>query len=125
MAVAVRRPAHDSGMRKPDGAVFGRVAPSAIFIEIFISDSVVRNVTPGGRVIFSAVAFVGPALQVVIVAHSLDIGLQLVGAAEDASLVGMHSERFPTPGNFAFAIAHDHYRAVPRFIHLDSCNATT
>src|SRR5260221_3973327 len=110
MAVAVRRPAHDSGMRKPDGAVFGRVAPSAIFIEIFISDSVVRNVTPGGRVIFSAVAFVGPALQIVIVAHSFDIRIQVVGAAEDASLVGMHSEPIPNARYFAFAIADHHYR---------------
>src|SRR5258708_30423283 len=117
MAVAVRRPAHDSGMRKPDGAVFGRVAPSAIFIEIFISDSVVRNVTPGGRVIFSAVAFVGPALQVVIVAHSFDIGIQLVGAAEDASLVGMHPERLPTPGKFAFAIANPTCPGAARFSH--------
>src|SRR5260370_41686205 len=97
-------------MRKPDGAVFGRVAPSAIFIEIFISDSVVRNVTPGGRVIFSAVAFVGPALQGVIVAHSFDSRTQLGGAAHDATPAGMRSERLPASGKFGCSIANEHYR---------------
>src|SRR5258708_6319404 len=75
--------------------------------------------------IFAAVAFVGPALQIVIVAHSFDIGIQLVRAAEDASLVGMHSKRLPTAGDFAFAIANDDYRCVAGFIHIDSINAST
>jgi hypothetical protein len=44
MAVAVRSPADDGSVRKPDGAVFGDRTPAAIIVEIFVADDVGRDI---------------------------------------------------------------------------------
>ncbi len=123
--VAIGRPTYHRRLWKPDSAVLARVAPSSILIEVLISDGILRNVPPRRGTIFASVTFVGPALQIVVATHTLDIGVQLIGAAKYPGLVGVHAIGLPATGDFSFSIANDNYGGVARFIHVDSVNART
>ena len=75
--------------------------------------------------VFSAVALRGPALQVVFIAHTLDIGIQLIRTRKNTGLIGAHNVGLPPTGDFTLSIANNHDGCVARLIYVDSVNAGT
>src|SRR5215831_17177834 len=85
VAVAIRSPAHNNGVREPHVAVFRHGAPATVFVEIFVTDYVIRNVAHGSRMLFPAVAVVAPVIEIVLITETaLNVGVQLVEPIEIA-----------------------------------------
>ena len=94
MAVAIGSPAHDGGVRKPNGAIFGNGAPAAVLVEIFVTNHIRRDVAGRLRVIFAAVAVTAPAVEVIVViAETLNVGVELVDPGERPSFPRVNSIR--------------------------------
>ena len=118
MAVAIGGPAGDNRARHPDWTVVGHGAPSAIVIEIFITDYIRRNVAGGGGVILVIVAVTAPAIEVIVTTEAVKVGGELISSSERGVLIGMHGEGLTATRHFAFAAPDGDGRRVARFIDL-------
>src|SRR2546429_3175476 len=120
MAVAIGSPAHDSGVGKPNSAIFGNGAPAAVFVEVFVTNHIGRNIAGGLRVIFAAVAVTAPVVEVVvIVAETLNVGVELVNSGESASFARMHGICRAATGDLALAVANSDHGSVAGFVDVD------
>src|SRR5882762_5473783 len=125
MPVAIWRPSYNGSVREPDRSVFRRAAPSAVFIKVLVTDRFVRDVSARRRMVFAAIALVGPTLQVIFIAYAFDIGVQLVRASKNAGLIGTHNVGLPAAGDFTLSIANHNNGRVARLIHINPVNART
>src|SRR5712692_9657713 len=73
--------------------------------------------------IFSVVAVSVTELKVVFIAHTLDVGIKLIGTGKNAGLIGTHNKRLSAAGDFALAVANNDDGRVTRLIHIDSVSA--
>src|SRR5262249_56286850 len=48
VSVTVGRPTHDCGVREPDRPVFRHLPPSALVVQVFLSDYIFGNITSPG-----------------------------------------------------------------------------
>src|SRR5690242_16005430 len=91
MAVAIWSPANNSGMRKPNGAVFRDGAPAAVIVKVFVTDHVRGDVTGRSGMVGVTIAVGAPAVKVIVViAEALDIGVELIGTGKRAGLASMN-----------------------------------
>src|SRR6516162_756116 len=123
VAVAVRRPADDGGVREPDCAVLRHRAPAAVIIEILVADHVVRNVAGRSRAVPASVAVAAPTVEVVIAGISLDVSAQLIASPEGRTLSGMNRISRTAAGDFALSVANIDNRRVAVFVHIDAVGA--
>src|SRR2546423_9506429 len=73
--------------------------------------------------LFAAIAFFGPAFQVVRAAKSLDIGDQLIGAGEGAGFFRVHGISLASAGYFAFAAVNVNHGGIAGLIDIDAVDA--
>ncbi len=125
VAIAVRRPTNDGGVWKPNRAVFGHLAPTAVVIEVFVADDIGRDVARGLRAILAAVAITAPVVEVVVIAETLNVGVELIGAGKRAGFPRMNGVSGAAAGDFAFPIANGHERGIAAFINVDLVVART
>src|ERR1041384_2707548 len=88
MPVAVWGPVRGHTAREPDRAVLGHRTPAAIFIEVLISDGIVRYVLRCFRMFPALIAAVPPAIEIVALCNAFDIGIQFVRAVKVRGLTG-------------------------------------
>src|SRR5271165_6447113 len=126
VAEVIRSPADDGNVRKPNGAVLRGRAPAAVFVKVFVTDNVVRNVASGNGVVDAGVTFGGPVVKIVAgVVPAFDVGVDLVGAIKGADFLRMDSVSGAAAGNFALAIADSNDGGVASFVHIDLVIAWT
>src|SRR5581483_8766729 len=89
VAVAIRRPADDRRMRKPDGAVVRNRPPAAVSVQVLVADDVIGNVTGGDGPLVPRVAVGAPAVEIVVVAERVHRSRQRVRAGEGSRLIGI------------------------------------
>src|SRR5260370_2819 len=120
VAIAIRRPTDDGGVGEPNGAVLGHRGPATVVVEIFIANHIGRDVARGLRAVFAAVAVTRPTVEVVIViAESLNVGVELVGTGKRAGFPSMNGISGATTGDFAFTVANGHEGGIAGFADID------
>ncbi|PYT47146.1 MAG: hypothetical protein DMG47_02490 [Acidobacteria bacterium] len=120
MPVAIRSPTDNSGVWKPNVAIFGNGAPASVLIEVFVTNDIGRNIARGLRVIFAPVTVTAPAVEVVaVVTETLNVGIELVGTGKRASFPRMNGVGGAAAGDFTLAIADQDNRGVARFVDVD------
>ena len=126
VAVAIRSPADDGGAREPHVAVFRHGAPAAVFIEVFVADYIIGNVSRGSGMLFAAVAVVAPLIEVISIAlNALNVRIQLIGAAEIAFFARVNRIGGAAAGDFALALADSDNRGVAGFVHTNAVTPGT
>src|SRR6266404_3332595 len=120
VAVAIRRPADDSRVWKPNRAVLGHLAPAAVFVEIFIANHIGRDIAGGFRVILAAVTVPAPVVKVVIViAEALNVGVELVDSGKRAGFSRMNGVSGTAAGDFALTVANNDEGGIAGFVDVD------
>src|SRR5262249_54235367 len=125
VAVAVRRPSGDRGVREPHRAVFGNRPPAAVFIEILVAHHVVRHVAGRLRALPPRIAVAAPAVEIVVARIAFDVGAQLVGAFKRRGLSGVNRIGGTAAGNLALPVADVDDRGVAVFVDADAIGAGT
>ena len=75
--------------------------------------------------IFAAISFIGPALQIVVTPDAFNIRIQLVGACKDSSFARANRIVLSSTGDFSLAVADYHHGSVARLIHIHSVDPRT
>ena len=119
MAVAIRCPAGCHAIRHPDIAVIRVDAPAAVRIEVLIADHVRRNVAGRVRVVVSAVATAGPAIEFVPARRGDDLVVAQAGPGEAIRLARIDDIRRAVAIRFTLPLAHDDRRRVAIGIDVD------
>src|ERR1041385_5190672 len=120
MPVAVWGPVRGHTAREPDRAVLGHRTPAAIFIEVLISDGIIRYVLRCFRMFPALIAAVTPAIEIVAFGNAFDIGIQLVRAGKVRGLTGANRISGPASGHFALSIANSDQRGVAIFVDINA-----
>ena len=125
MAVTIRRPTGNCGARKPNCAVLGHGAPTAIFIQIFVANNIVGNIFGSRRTIPATISLARPAVKVVVTLVILDIGTQLICSAEGDGIPGVYWICRASAGYFALAFTDGDNGCVAIFVYVNAISAGT
>src|SRR6266849_3329446 len=120
VSIAVRRPICRNAPRIPDGAILRIGIPLAVFVEIFITDGVIRNVACRSRVFPTLVARIAPLIEIVAIPDAFDIGVQLVYAAEIRGFTGANRISRTAAGHFALTVANRDQGSVTIFVNVNA-----
>src|SRR5579864_7126498 len=74
---AVRSPAYDDRARTPARAITRHIAPVAVFVEIFISGHLARNIVGRVGAIFTVVALKRPVVEIIRPGNLAEIVIQI------------------------------------------------
>src|SRR5208283_4866013 len=120
-AVAVRSPVRADIVGCPDRAVVGLFAPSAVLVQVAITDGVARNVFGGWGVVFLEVAILCPAIEIIRRRGSrrgiLHIG---VAAGDVGTFPSLDGISLPAGGNFTLATNHGNAGVIAIFVDVDA-----
>src|SRR4029077_16324403 len=120
VAVVIRSPAGSRFTGKPDVAVFGNRAPASVFVQVFVADDVVGNVTGGDGVIRAAFPLGAPIIKIVGgVIPAFDVGVNLVGAREGGDFTRMNGVSGAAAGDFTLSFADKNDSGVAGFVDVD------
>src|SRR5205807_10114578 len=106
-------------------AVLRYGAPAAVFVEVFIANDVIGDVTRRSGAIPTAIAVAAPMIEVVVIVIILNVGAQFIGSAERAGLIGMDCVRRTAASDFAVPAANFHKCTIARFVHRDAIASRT
>lgn len=112
LTVGVGRPVRIYLAWNPNPAVFRRVPPSAVRIEIFRSDYIGRNVPSGNGVIFAAITHLAPRIESVLMRCPVNLVRQCISAGEASLLVLFNANARTLSGRLALASPYRYQRRI-------------
>ena len=105
-------------------AVFRRIAPVSVVVQIFISDHVLRNILSRPRMFPSAVSLGAPRVKLVVIrAEILHIRAQLIRSRKHRIIVCANGIRRSASGNLAFPVANSDGGRIAAFVNVDAIDA--
>jgi hypothetical protein len=126
VAIVIRRPVRHFNTRVPHMAVFRRIAPVSVVVQIFIPDHILRNILSRPRVFPSAVSIRAPRVKLVVIrAEVLHIGAQLIGSRKYRVVMRANGIRRSAAGNLPFPVANPYRCRITAFINVDTISART
>src|SRR5580704_13567813 len=120
MSVAIRSPSRSYRSRRPHWTVVRHIAPVAIFVEIFSTRHLRRNVVRRLRVVFPFVALECEVVEIVAIRDLVDFMIQLITAREASLLSSNYSVRGSAASGFPAAVPDCGIGFISVCAHIDA-----
>ena len=91
----VRRPVSRDCAGIPDGPILGCLFPSAVVIQVFVTDERGRHITQRGQMRLMVIALMTPAVKIVFTRRLCDIEGRIICAAQQNAVTGVNGGCLP------------------------------
>jgi hypothetical protein len=124
MAIVIRRPVRDFNTWIPYVAIFRRIAPVSVVVQIFIPDHVLRNILSRPGMFPSAVTVGAPRVKLVVIrVEVLHVSAQLIRSRKNRVVMRANGIRRSPAGDLAFPVANSDRGGIAAFINVDAIGA--
>src|ERR1700722_10895154 len=116
----IRRPSCCDTSRNPNASVLRNHLPIAVIVQIVVAINVAGHILRRCRAIFSLVALLAPAFEIIKARSWLSIVGKLISSPKRVLLAGAEIVRFTAAGHLPSAFPHDDQRRIAVWISFDS-----